>query len=242
MATSTVPRTGPTARREPPPPRRAGRAAHRVRVLGPADETAAALLLARAFAIEPGNVALYPDPAVRHTMLESGMRGMFRTVVAHGTAHGVEVDGRLGAVALWEPPGVRVGVRDLPTVLQPKLEVAPMIVRALPGATRRILRDPRASLRLVRARARGIAAASAGPTWHLAFLGVDPEHQGEGLARRLLDRQLVRCDEDGLPAWLETTDEANPPIYERFGFRTITHLDAAAWLPGWWAMRRDPRP
>lgn len=61
------------------------------------------------------------------------------------------------------------------------------------------------------------------------------------LARRLLDRQLVRCDEEGFAVWLETTDPANPPIYERFGLEVATHLEDAAWLPGWRAMRREPR-
>jgi GNAT superfamily N-acetyltransferase len=212
-----------------------------VRVLGPDDEDAAASLLARAFAAEPGNVALYPDPAVRRTVLEAVARGTFRTVARLGTAHGVEVDGQLGAVALWHPPGVRTGARDVPTVLRPKLAVAPTVVRAVPTALRRALARPGDLVAVGRQRGRAIRAVSAGPVWHLAFLGAAPEHRGRGLARRLLDRQLARCDEDGLAVWLETTDPVNPPIYERFGFEVATHLEEAAWLPGWWAMRREPR-
>ncbi|TVR26667.1 MAG: GNAT family N-acetyltransferase [Nitriliruptor sp.] len=212
-----------------------------VRVLGRDDESAVALLLARAFATEPGNVALYPDPVARLTMLEAGMRGMFRTLVRYGSAHGIEVDGRLGAVALWHPPGVQTTARDVPTVLWSKLAVAPTAVRAVPTALRRALGRPGAAVGVVRQRAAAIEAVSAGPVWHLAFLGAAPEHRGRGLARRLLDRQLVRCDEDGVAVWLETTDPVNPPIYERFGFEVVTQLEDAAWLPGWWAMRREPR-
>jgi GNAT superfamily N-acetyltransferase len=240
MATSTVPRTGPAA-----PAAGASRPADDlgVRVLGPADEEAAVALLARGFAAEPGNLALYPDLAVRETMLQSGARVFVRSVTPLGCAHGVEVDGTLAAIALWHPPGVpATTVRDLLATVRVKASEAPTIARAIPGVARRTLADPFASLRLVRLRARGIRIASEGPTWHLAFLATDPEHRGHGLARRLLDRQLARCDADGLPVWLETTDPVNPPIYERFGFRTVANVEDAVWLPGWWAMRRDPRP
>jgi GNAT superfamily N-acetyltransferase len=94
---------------------------------------------------------------------------------------------------------------------------------------------------LARERRRAIGAASAGPVWHLSFLGTRPELQGHGLARLLLEHVLDRCDADGLPAWLETTDPVNPPIYERFGFRTQAHIARAGWLPGFWIMRREPR-
>lgn len=87
-----------------------------------------------------------------------------------------------------------------------------------------------------------MAEASRGTSWHLAMLATAPEHRGHGLARRLLERQLERCDEDGTAAWLETTEPVNPPIYERFGFRTVTHVEDAAWLPGYWVMRREPQP
>jgi GNAT superfamily N-acetyltransferase len=212
-----------------------------LRLLEVADVDEAAEMLARAFAAEPGNLALYPDPAVRRTLLETGARSIVRSIVRLGTAHGVEVDGQLAAIALWHPPGVpATSLRDLVQLGRDKLGEAPTVVRAVPGAARRALREPRAALRLVRARQRAVRVASAGRTWHLAFLGTAPEHRGRGLARQLLDRQLARCDEDGLAAWLETTDPVNPPLYERFGFRTVAHVEDAAWLPGWWAMRREP--
>ena len=102
-----------------------------------------------------------------------------------------------------------------------------------------LLRHSPQAVPLVLARRRAVARASAGLSWHLAFLATAPEYRGCGLARRLLDRQLARCDEDGTAAWLETTDPVNPPIYERFGFTTIDHIAQAAWLPGLWVMRRE---
>jgi GNAT superfamily N-acetyltransferase len=214
-----------------------------VRLLAPEELDTAAEMLARGFAAEPGNLALYPDPEVRRTILEAGARTYLRSTIRLGTALGVEVGGQLGALALWHPPGVpSTSLADLVQLGRDKLGIAPTVVRAVPGAALRALRQPPTALRLVRARGRAVRAASQGLTWHLAFLATAPEHRGRGLARQLLDRQLARCDEDGLAAWLETTDPVNPPIYERFGFRTVAHVpDAdAAWLPGWWAMRREP--
>jgi ribosomal protein S18 acetylase RimI-like enzyme len=79
-----------------------------------------------------------------------------------------------------------------------------------------------------------------GPAWHLAYLAVAPEHQGNGYARLLLDHVLDRCDEDGTAAWLETTDPANPARYERFGFQTVRQVHRGRRLPGLWVMRREP--
>jgi GNAT superfamily N-acetyltransferase len=42
------------------------------------------------------------------------------------------------------------------------------------------------------------------------------QHQGYGSA--LLRHALERCDRDGFPAYLESTNLRNLPLYERFGF------------------------
>jgi predicted acetyltransferase len=79
-------------------------------------------------------------------------------------------------------------------------------------------------------------------TWSLDLLGTLPGYRRRGLARALLDSQLGSCDEEGTAVWLEATDPVNPVIYERFGFQTVAHVDRPEWLPGYWVMRRDPRP
>ena len=210
-------------------------------VLGAKDASAAAELIALAFAEEPGVVALFPDVRTRAQLKEVNARGAVRRMLPHGTVHGAFVGETLAAVALWHPPGVPVtsivgtvrGVADL-------LPYARRVARAVPHAARTILGESREAVTLQRRRSRAIAAASDGATWHLAILATSLQHRGRGLARRLLERQLARCDEDGLAAWLETTDPVNPPIYERFGFTTVAHVQDAAWLPGYWVMRREP--
>jgi GNAT superfamily N-acetyltransferase len=215
-----------------------------LRRLGAPDVPVAADVLAEAFAREPGNLALYPDEDVRGAVLRVGAVTALRSTIRLGTAHGAFVGDDLAALALWHPPGVARSSppRDALAALTGAGPDVRRLVRGVPRAAANVAATGRDALRVVRARHRAVGRASAGQSWHLAFLGTVPSHRGRGLARALLDRQLERCDQDGLAVWLETTDPVNPPLYERFGFRVTTHVADAAWLPGLWVMRREPRP
>jgi ribosomal protein S18 acetylase RimI-like enzyme len=59
------------------------------------------------------------------------------------------------------------------------------------------------------------------PHWYLPMIGVDPARQGQGLGSALLKEALRRCDEDGLPAYLESSNPKNIPLYERHGFEVV---------------------
>lgn len=77
------------------------------------------------------------------------------------------------------------------------------------------------------------------PCWHLAFVATDPVHRGQGLGSQLISHFLPRCDADGKPAYLENTNPANTPLYERHGFQVIGEIQTGA-APAMVAMRRDP--
>jgi GNAT superfamily N-acetyltransferase len=62
--------------------------------------------------------------------------------------------------------------------------------------------------------------------------------QGAGTA--LLAPVLERCDESGVPAYLETQKEENVPWYHRFGFAVLEELRVRG-APPMWTMQRDPR-
>jgi GNAT superfamily N-acetyltransferase len=62
------------------------------------------------------------------------------------------------------------------------------------------------------------------PHWYLAIIGVDAAHQGKGLGARLLQGALARCDEEGLIAYLESSNPANLSLYERHGFRVMAEI------------------
>lgn len=60
--------------------------------------------------------------------------------------------------------------------------------------------------------------------WYLPLIGVDPGHQGRGLGAQLMKYALARCDEAGLPAYLESSNPANISLYERFGFEVMGRI------------------
>ena len=59
----------------------------------------------------------------------------------------------------------------------------------------------------------------AGPHWYLATVGTRPDRRREGLASLVIRAGLAACDEAGLPAAVETSNEANCRLYERLGFQ-----------------------
>ncbi len=56
------------------------------------------------------------------------------------------------------------------------------------------------------------------PHYYLFMLGVSPAAQGQGVGGRLLADMLARVDLEGMPAYLETQNERNVGLYQRFGF------------------------
>jgi len=57
--------------------------------------------------------------------------------------------------------------------------------------------------------------------WFLQTIGVSPKFQGKGFGSKLLRPMLSKIDKEYLPCYLETIDEKNVSIYERFGFKII---------------------
>jgi GNAT superfamily N-acetyltransferase len=58
----------------------------------------------------------------------------------------------------------------------------------------------------------------------LALIGVDPARQGDGIGAALLRSRLRPCDQEGLPAYLESSKPENVPLYQHFGFHVSTTL------------------
>jgi GNAT superfamily N-acetyltransferase len=59
------------------------------------------------------------------------------------------------------------------------------------------------------------------PHYYLSLLGTHPDRRGEGLGMSLLAENLVRMDDEGIPVFLESSNPANNPRYERLGFRQV---------------------
>ncbi len=78
------------------------------------------------------------------------------------------------------------------------------------------------------------------PHFYLAAIGVDPSAQGRGLGSQLLAPVLDLCDEDGIGAYLESSNPANVDLYARHGFRVVEELRLPRG-PVIHTMWRDPR-
>jgi ribosomal protein S18 acetylase RimI-like enzyme len=57
------------------------------------------------------------------------------------------------------------------------------------------------------------------PHWYLFILGTEPAAQGRGLGSALLAHLLARVDADGMPVYLESSNERNLALYGRYGSR-----------------------
>lgn len=63
------------------------------------------------------------------------------------------------------------------------------------------------------------------PHYYLSLLGTHPGRRGEGWGMGLLADTLARIDAEGSAAYLESSNPANLPRYERLGFAVFDQLD-----------------
>lgn len=113
------------------------------------------------------------------------------------------------AVALWLPPGVSPDEEALGAVMQEGVaaelqdEVFEVLEQVGAGHPEEV-------------------------HWYLPAIGVDPRNQGRGYGSTLLARGLEGCDRDHVAAYLEATNPANIPLYQRFGFEVVGQIQAGS--------------
>jgi len=76
------------------------------------------------------------------------------------------------------------------------------------------------------------------PHYYLAALGTDPVHQGKGIGSALIEPVLARCERERLPAYLESSKEANVPFYRKHGFEVAEALEVPGGPTVWSMIRR----
>jgi len=128
------------------------------------------------------------------------------TAFAVGAQH--KVDGQVlvtaerTAAAIWLPPG------SWKTPTKELLQQGPQLIRAFgPGV-----------LRALSLLTRIEKHHPTEPHWYLEAVGTVPEARGRGIGPTVLTPILDRCDNDALPAYLESSNPRNIPFYERHGF------------------------
>ena len=192
-----------------------------VRAAVPADLRAVSLLLARAFRGDPVHRWILPGELDWALASDAFFAMVMRDMLRHESVF--TTDAREGA-ALWVPPYPK------PPTLTERLAMAVQWHAAL---GRRAGAIGRQLARIERAHPHE-------PHWYLAVLGTDPRHQRRGVGAALLAPILARCDEDRVPAYLESSKRANVAFYERHGFHVVGEL-AIEGGPTIWRMLREVR-
>jgi ribosomal protein S18 acetylase RimI-like enzyme len=189
-----------------------------VRNATPTEEAAAIATLTLAFSIDPATRWTWPNAQDYLEAFPRFARAFGGAGFATGGAH---VAGDLAGTALWLPPGVEPDGPALAEVMRttasPKsmsdgFQVMQQMERHHPSE----------------------------PHWYLPLIGVDPKHQGTGVGGALLAHVTAICDRYGVPAYLESSNPRNIPLYQRHGFEIagqIQHGSSPTIVP----MLRRPR-
>ena len=69
------------------------------------------------------------------------------------------------------------------------------------------------------------------PHWYLPLIGVDPACQGQGHGSALMRHALEQCDAQRLPAYLESSNPRNVPLYLRHGFEIMGSIQVGSSPP-----------
>ena len=180
-----------------------------VTVTTPAQVEQAVAVIVLAFGTDPAARWTYPDPGRYLTHFPAVVRAFGGKAFAHGTGH--HVGGFTGA-ALWLPPGIHPDEEALQAIFRDSLPVERQA--GIFGVFEQMARFHPSE-----------------PHWYLPLIGVDPAHQRHGHGSALLQHALARCDRDHTPAYLESSNPANVPLYERHGFRVLGTIQAGSSPP-----------
>ena len=174
------------------------------------------------------------DPVLSWVVRDDGrrpeaLRRLFIYILRESIPYGeVTATEELDACAVWVPPGVWAEPLGLPE----SLLMLPETLRWTGLGRLRRFMDMDAAEYAKRPRE---------PHFYLAILGVLPSRQGTGLGSALLGHTLSRLDEAGMPAYLENSNPANTPLYERHGFRVFDKISLRGGGPTEWCMWRESR-
>lgn len=195
-----------------------------VRRASPADVGLVGDVLADAFFDDPVVSWLIP-PGVRHRRQRVG-RLWAETAASYFRQDKpafLAADGQ--GAALWSPPGRWLAPQS------EQLREVPQMVRVF---GRLLLRASRVQTQMIKAHPRQPKH------WYLYAIGARAGSQGRGIGSALLAEMLPVIDAAGEPAYLESSNERNVPLYERHGFTVVEELQLSGGGPTMWRMWRDP--
>ena len=189
-----------------------------VRVAERFDIPAAVQVVRAGFITDPVARWVYPDITEYMTVFPDFISGMAGRSFENETAY---ISAGNAGAALWLPPGVGPDEEILESVIENT--VSPAIRKDLDS-----FMEQMSDLHPTE------------PHWYLPMIAVDPFRFGQGIGASLMRFPLEKCDEQGLPAYLESSNPRNITLYQRFGFE-IVGLIRAGGSPPMFPMMRRPR-
>jgi GNAT superfamily N-acetyltransferase len=189
-----------------------------VKTAGASDQSAVVHTIVLAFAADPIVRWFWPEPHQYLSNMPGFTLAMSGGAFGHQSAHFTE---GYGGAALWLPPDVHPDEEKMGEIAE----------RTVPASVR-------GDLFAMMEQMAGCHPTE--PHWYLPMIGVDPVQQGRGLGAALLAHALERCDREGLPAYLESTNPRNITLYQRHGFNAIGEIQVGT-SPRMVPMVRQPR-
>ena len=201
--------------------------------LRPGENETAAQILAHSFLTE--NLFQFMFAGVQPARQVRATLPWFRTWINvfadQGEIHTARIDGQLAGVAVRMPPhgypptGMRK-VRFMVGLISSVLRMA--------LTKRRAMQFPKVAGVIEKLEPKG-------PFWHMAWIGVSPEHRGKGVGAALADESVRLIDSGTAPGWFITFGPNTRALYERRGFVVEGEVVALPGCPVMWPMRRDPQ-
>ena len=183
-------------------------------------------VLADAFADDPVfGWLIPPEVPGRDRRMRTFFTSMSRSYLRQGKP--CYIAGDASAAALWAAPG------------RWALPLGEVVRESVPmglAFRRRLLRALAVQTQIER-----LHAAHGKDHWYLGYLGARRDQQNRGFGSGLLREVLAGADANGVPAYLESSNERNLPLYERNGFRVVAELKALDEGPAIWRMWREPQ-
>ena len=157
-----------------------------------------------AFSADPQLRWLWPEPDAYVANAQKFFDAFGGNAFKSGTAFYTR---DFSGVSLWLPPGVHVDEESLLNLLESSVAQSklPAVMEVLEQMEQTQPNEPH---------------------WHLPLIGVDPAKQGSGYGSQLLQHALEEIDRRGETAYLENTNPANTPLYERYGFEMLGVIQA----------------
>jgi GNAT superfamily N-acetyltransferase len=183
-----------------------------------ADRQAVVAVIALAFASDPMARWAFASPGTYLGVIPRVIHAFGGRGFAHGSVH---IAGAGAAAAMWLPPGVEADDDTLTALI-----------------SAHVPDERRADMDRVFEQMATFHPAE--PCWYLPLIGVDPTCQGRGYGSALLGHAVAQCDRDGQPAYLESSNPRNIPLYQRYGFEIIGRIQAGT-SPTVVPMLRRPR-